>query len=105
MPMKNAPKLSYQTLQVLRIFLSNPNIPYAGSDIAKTTSIVSGVLYPILLRLERANWLTSKWEARTAADLGRPRKRLYRLTPKGLREARDAFANLMPASSGNEVRA
>ena len=105
MPMKSAPNLSYQTLQVLRIFLSNPNASYAGSDIAKTTSIMSGVLYPILLRLERANWLASKWEAATATELGRPRKRLYRLTPEGQREARDAFANLMPVTSENEVPA
>jgi PadR family transcriptional regulator, regulatory protein PadR len=105
MPTKSAPKLSYQTLQVLRIFLDNPNGSYAGSDIAKTTGIMSGVLYPILLRLEGAKWLGSKWEAEAATELGRPRKRLYRLTPKGRREARDAFANLMPATSGREVPA
>jgi DNA-binding MarR family transcriptional regulator len=88
------PVLSYQTLKVLRIFADNPNDSFAGSDIAKVTKILSGVMYPMLMRLERARWLHSKWEGVDASSLGRPRKRLYRITPTGLRKTRAAFAEL-----------
>jgi DNA-binding PadR family transcriptional regulator len=51
-------------------------------------------MYPILMRLERVRWLHSKWERLDASSLGWPRKRLYRITPTGLRKTRVAFADL-----------
>jgi PadR family transcriptional regulator, regulatory protein PadR len=45
-----------------------------------------GTLYKALGRLESAGLLTSEWEDATAA-LGRPRRRLYRLTGEGVRVA------------------
>lgn len=43
-----------------------------------------GTLYKALSRLERAGLLTSKWEdADLATDVGRPRRRLYRVTDLG----------------------
>jgi len=43
----------------------------------------SGTLYPILDRLEKAGWLEGYWEEESAPDLGRPRRKLYSLTPSG----------------------
>lgn len=43
-----------------------------------------GTLYKALARLERAGLLASEWEgADLAADEGRPRRRLYRVTELG----------------------
>ena len=52
-----------------------------------------GTLYPILLRLESAGWFVSRWEAIDPVSAGRPRRRLYRLTPSGLARASEIFAS------------
>jgi|HubBroStandDraft_3_1064219.scaffolds.fasta_scaffold484676_2 PadR family transcriptional regulator PadR len=70
----------------------------AGADISKETGIPSGTLYPILFRLEQARWITSEWENVDPSQVGRPRKRLYTLTPLGHRESRKAFDRLVPSN-------
>jgi PadR family transcriptional regulator len=53
-----------------------------------------GTLYKALERLERAGYLSSRWEdPQVAADDGRPRRRFYQVTltgEAGLAEARSA---------------
>ena len=92
--MTESPRLSHQTLKVLRAFLSSPTAEAAGSDIWKETKIASGSLYPILARLEKAEWLTSRWEDVDPREAGRPRKRLYKLTGEGHQNAIEAFREL-----------
>jgi DNA-binding PadR family transcriptional regulator len=89
-----SPRLSHQTLRVLRVFLEKPRGRLSGSDLWKQTGILSGTLYPILMRLERAGWLESEWELLDPSDAGRPRKRLYRLTGLGYNKSREALAEL-----------
>jgi len=86
-------RMSLQTLKVLEAFLDNPTEELSGADVAKRSAIASGTLYPILLRLESAGWFVSKWEAVDPASIGRPRRRLYRLTPSGLTRAGEVFAS------------
>ena len=81
-------------LRILRVFLDKPRDGLAGSDIWKETKILSGTLYPILMRLEKARWLESWWEEIDPGEAGRPRKRLYRLTGLGYNSARDALRDL-----------
>lgn len=88
------PRLSHQTLKVLRILIRRPRERLAGSDIAAETGLLSGTLYPILLRLEKAGWLESDWEEIEPVQAGRPRKRLYRPTGVGYRKAREALSEL-----------
>ena len=88
------PRLSHQTLRVLRLFVEKPREGLAGSDIWKETRILSGTLYPILVRLEDAGWLKSWWEELDPSVAGRPRKRLYRLTGLGYNKARAALHDL-----------
>jgi PadR family transcriptional regulator PadR len=88
------PRLSHQTLRVLKVFLDAPKEGLAGSDIWKTLGLFTGTVYPILLRLETAGWLKGTWEKATAEELGRPRKRFYQLTPLGYNKAREAFSAL-----------
>jgi DNA-binding PadR family transcriptional regulator len=79
----------------MRIFIERPQDSLAGSDIWKETGVFTGTLYPILLRLERAGWLESKWEQLDPSKAGRPRKRLYQLTGLGYNKARSALAELV----------
>jgi PadR family transcriptional regulator PadR len=86
-------RMSLQTLRVLEAFLDNPSEELAGSDVQKRGKVASGTLYPILLRLEAAGWFVSRWEAVDPAQVGRPRRRLYRLTPGGRSRASEVFAS------------
>ena len=87
-------RLSLQTLRVLESFLENPASELYGADVHRRSSIASGTLYPILLRLEAAGWLVSHWESVDPTTAGRPRRRLYRLTRTGLARASEIFASL-----------
>jgi PadR family transcriptional regulator PadR len=86
-------RMSLQTLRVLEAFLENPTDELSGADVQKRSDIASGTLYPILLRLESAGWFVSRWEAVDPSSVGRPRRRLYRLTPGGLTRASEVFAS------------
>ena len=85
--------MSLQTLQILEAFLENPSEELSGADVHQRSGMASGTLYPILLRLETAGWFVSKWEAVDPSAVGRPRRRLYRLTSTGLRQASEVFAS------------
>jgi PadR family transcriptional regulator, regulatory protein PadR len=86
-------RISLQTLRVLDAFLENPSEELAGADVHKRSGLASGTLYPILLRLESAGWFVSRWETIDPSSAGRPRRRLYRLTPSGLTRAGEVFAS------------
>ena len=85
------PQITTQTLRVLSAFTSPSALELSGADISKMTGLRSGTLYPILSRLEHAKWLHSRWEAEEPQTLGRPRRRLYRLTALGERETKLAY--------------
>jgi PadR family transcriptional regulator len=86
-------RMSLQTLRVLEAFLENPAQELAGADVQKRGQLASGTLYPILLRLEAAGWFVSRWESVDPSQVGRPRRRLYRLTSSGLARASEVFAS------------
>jgi DNA-binding PadR family transcriptional regulator len=91
-------RLSHAGLRVLHAFLKafseNVRSELAGADLMKEARLQSGTLYPILLRLERAGVLTSRWETESPELLGRPRRRFYKLTPFGVAVANDALRDL-----------
>jgi DNA-binding PadR family transcriptional regulator len=82
-------RLSRQTVQVLDLFLDSPKDWKHGYDISRSTGLMSGTLYPILMRLAEHKLLETCWEA---AEVGRPPRHLYRFTPEGLRFAREQRA-------------
>jgi DNA-binding PadR family transcriptional regulator len=88
------PRITHQTLKVLEAVLRVPQ--GSGAAIAAATGLASGTLYPILLRLEGAGWLTSEWEEGDPSSLGRPRRRFYRVTAKGAEAARRYAAEMAP---------
>jgi DNA-binding PadR family transcriptional regulator len=88
---KEIPRMTTQTLRVLGAFTASQPDELSGAEIARRTGLQSGTLYPILARLEQAEWLESKWEEGDAHELGRPRRRLYQFTGFGARSARAAY--------------
>jgi DNA-binding PadR family transcriptional regulator len=86
-------RMSLQTLKVLEAFLENPGEQLSGAEVHQRCGLASGTLYPILLRLEAAGWFVSRWESINPSTAGRPRRRLYRLTPTGLRRSGEVFAS------------
>jgi PadR family transcriptional regulator PadR len=97
--MSETPRLTPQTVAVLRALLATPSTPRWGRDIAQETGLKSGTLHPILARLEQAGWVESHWEAPEAhEDQGRPRRRYYRFAPEGAQTAQLALAEAVHTS-------
>src|SRR5260370_21358868 len=95
----NEPQITAQTLAVLMALRDWPREGLSGAQIARSTKLASGTLYPILGRLEQAGWLESQWEAGDPHALGRPRRRYYQVTAIGERGAR-AEARRMDSAIG-----
>jgi PadR family transcriptional regulator, regulatory protein PadR len=87
-------RLSERGLRVLCFLIEEPNARRSGADMAKATGVGSGTLYPLLARLETAGWLKGEWEKVEPSEVGRPRRRLYRLTGLGQRRVREALSGL-----------
>ena len=80
-------RISPQSLSLLEALLVHPTQWHHGYALSQSTGIVSGTLYPILMRLEKLRWLETKWEE--PKNAGRPPRHLYRLTPNGRAWARE----------------
>jgi PadR family transcriptional regulator PadR len=87
-------RVTTQTARVLAAMLEDPTAAHYGLDVMQRAGLASGSLYPILRRLEAASWMTSAWEQVDAAEVGRPRRRYYSLTPHGIQSGRRALAEL-----------
>jgi PadR family transcriptional regulator, regulatory protein PadR len=76
-------RVSRQMLKVLKTFVEKRREGQSGAELAKSTGVSSGTLYPLLQRLEHAGWVTSAWEQIDPSEEGRPRRRFYTLTALG----------------------
>lgn len=88
------PRLSYQGLLILRTFLDRPMTELCGADLLKLTRLSSGTLYTVLVRFEKWGLLASDWEQAAPEAGGRPRRRLYRITPHGGQIARQVLTKV-----------
>ena len=86
-------RMTMQTQLILRALLRDPGRELYGLEISAETELMPGTAYPILLRLEKAGWLTSKWEEIDPREEKRPRRRYYRLTGDGATKASAALAD------------
>lgn len=80
-------RITTQTLRVLSALVSARH-EVSGAEVGRLTRLSSGTLYPILMRLEHHKWIESEWEEGDPHELGRPRRRFYRITALGARRAR-----------------
>lgn len=56
-----------------------------GLDIIRATGLPSGTVYPVLRRFQRQALILGQWEAdATARHEGRPARRYYELTARGI---------------------
>jgi DNA-binding PadR family transcriptional regulator len=84
--------MTLSTQAVLRVLTTVPGRARYGLDLSAETGLPSGILHPILARLEGLGWVNSFWEDVDVRHEGRPRRRYYRLNPDGLAPARTALA-------------
>lgn len=81
-------RMTRTTRDVLRVLFDGSREDLHGLEICRRTGLGSGTVYPILARLERAGWLSTRWEDEESwqnPDDGRrrPRRRFYALTGEG----------------------
>lgn len=95
--MRKQPRMSAQTLRVLQALMMTAGGELSGAEVGRASKLPSGTLYPILARLEAAEWLSSRWETEEPQVLGRPRRRFYKVTGLGAQKARVTFKELEPS--------
>jgi DNA-binding PadR family transcriptional regulator len=81
-------------VKVVSAMLADPAADRYGLDLMHDTGLASGTLYPVLVRLETAGWVVSRWEEIDPVAEGRPARRYYRLTPTGAEAGRVELAAL-----------
>ncbi len=85
-------RMTTSVLKVVAALLAEAETERYGLQLMQDTGLPSGTLYPILVRLERAGWVASRWEDVDPVAEGRPTRRYYRLTGEGVVEARREVA-------------
>jgi PadR family transcriptional regulator, regulatory protein PadR len=85
--------MTMQTQMILRALLKEPTRELYGLELSEETGLLPGTTYPILLRLEREGWLTSRVEDIDPKVEKRPARRYYRLTTAGGAQASAALAS------------
>ncbi|WP_306747300.1 PadR family transcriptional regulator [Saccharothrix yanglingensis] len=76
--------MTLQTQLVLHVLLGQPETEHYGLDVIRRTGLGPGTVYPIMQRLERDKWVSSRWERVDPSDEARPARRYYRLTGDGV---------------------
>ncbi len=68
-----------------------------GYDLMKETGLLSGTLYPLLMRMTEQGLVEAEW--REPAQLGRPARHAYRLTATGFALAREVATSAVAPTS------
>ncbi|MER6633370.1 helix-turn-helix transcriptional regulator [Streptomyces sp. NPDC000987] len=87
-------RMTVAVATVLRVFLEDVGRPRYGYELMRVTGFPSGKLYPIVARLQAAGWLVKEQEDIDPSVVGRPPRRMYRLSPDGIESARLELAAL-----------
>jgi len=75
-------------LKLLEALSVRPQQWRHGYDLMKETGLLSGTLYPLLMRMSDHGFVEAEW--REPARPGRPARHAYRLTGAGIELARTA---------------
>jgi len=84
---------SKQMLRLLEVMWASAPRWRHGYDLMKETGLLSGTLYPLLMRMTEQGLVEAEWLPPT--QRGRPARHAYRLTAKGLA--------LAPAAAGEPL--
>jgi DNA-binding PadR family transcriptional regulator len=98
------PRMTLPTQLVLRALLAEPAGEMYGLEICARAGLPSGTIHPILARLERLEWVTSRWEDVDTRAEGRPRRRYYQVTADGAERARVALAGAATSATALGLR-
>ena len=90
------PRMSSQTVRLLEAFVSDPESWRYGYDLSRETGLMSGTLYPLLIRLTKHRLLESQW---VTTQQGTPPRHVYRLTAKGVKFAAEKLKEASRATS------
>ncbi|MER6505928.1 helix-turn-helix transcriptional regulator [Nonomuraea sp. NPDC001636] len=90
--MGKQPRMTIPTQLVLRTLLEDPMREMYGLEICHAAGLAPGTIHPILARFEGLAWVESRFEAADPHEVGRPRRRYYRLTTQGAIYARSALS-------------
>jgi DNA-binding PadR family transcriptional regulator len=91
-------------LKILRVLMDDPTAEHYGLEVGKAAGLAGGSLYPVLMRLEKAGLVVSGWEQTDPSEAGRPRRRMYRLTPGGAEYARRELRQAQQSLTPNQQR-
>jgi PadR family transcriptional regulator, regulatory protein PadR len=111
MPRRKPGQLLPLETEILEAALALGEAGFHGFGLAQTMREQSGsraltghgTLYKALGRLEELGMLSSRWEDAAAAE-GRPRRRLYELTGKGVRAAEASLAGKAAGAPARSAR-
>src|SRR5436305_15307580 len=81
---------SKQMLTLLRELSANGSQWSHGYELMKATGLLSGTLYPLLIRMTEQGLVEAEWLE--PAQVGRPARHAYRLTAKGAAVANQTLA-------------
>lgn len=94
--MPRARRPSRQRLTLLAALAERAQQWRHGYDLMKETGLLSGTLYPLLMRMTEEGFVEAEW--REPAQPGRPARHVYRLTATGVALADAMRANAFPSS-------
>lgn len=87
---------SRQMLALLRALIEQPQMWRHGYDLMKDTGLLSGTLYPLLMRMTDQGLMQAEW--RDPVQPGRPARHAYRLTAAGIALATEALNTTGPGA-------
>lgn len=79
-------RYSAASATVAKALLSQRSKRQWGYDLCKRSGVKSGVLYPILARMEGEGWLRSDWDDSTKPGA---RRRFYEVTDEGAKAMKE----------------
>ncbi len=59
------PRMTIPTQLVLRALLAEPGRELYGAEVGEAAGLPSGTVHPMLARLERLDWVSSRWRTST----------------------------------------
>ncbi|WP_433793015.1 PadR family transcriptional regulator [Actinoplanes sp. CA-252034] len=95
--MPRTPHASPQTVRLFEALMKEPATWRYGYDLSRETSLASGTLYPILMRLTEQSLLEAAWEP--SDQPGRPPRHTYRLTGDGVALAKVRLSDAVAKAS------
>jgi PadR family transcriptional regulator PadR len=79
-------RITRARVQVTLAIMVDPDAQHWGYDLRQRSGVKSGVLYPMLTRMQAAGWLITRWEEPATIQGKRSPRQYYELTPEGRTE-------------------